>query len=94
MIMILAVAAMVMGAMAPASADDAACVDGGIFTATDWDNHGSHVTGGYATPGTPGAVQGGPAHFAGGASPGATFCNQHGSADVTFEVPGNGPPTP
>lgn len=42
-----------------------------------WKNHGEHVTADYATPGSPGGANGGPAHFGEhpvGASPGATFC--------------------
>ena len=81
LVIMLAVVAMMMGAMAPASAGDAACVDGGIFAATDWVNHGSHIAGAGGYVDTFGSAGGGlPAHFDGGVSPGATFCNQHGSS--------------
>ena len=93
LIIMLTVVAMVMGAMAPASAGDAACVNGGIFAATDWDNHGSHITGNYVNPGDPGPAEGArgrPAHFGGGPgdpTPGATFCNQHGQGGTNAANP-------
>jgi len=86
--MILAVVAMVMGAMAPASAagDKAACSDGGIYVpaqGSGWDNHGSHITGDYVHPASDGGgpadgAKGHPAHSGSGLTPGATFCNQNG----------------
>ncbi len=76
LIIMLAVVAMMMGAMAPASASDAACVDGG--PTSDWDNHGSHILDQYIGGDDGNAGGGKPAHFGPGATPGATFCNQHG----------------
>ena len=61
---------------------------GGIFA-----NHGDHVTTAYATPGDPGAVSGGPAHFTNDFSPGASFC-EPGKAGESQALPNlsGGPP--
>ncbi len=94
LIIMLAVVAMMMGAMAPASAGEAACFDGGIFApGVGWDNHGSHITGNYVNPGDAGPAEGArgrPAHFGGDPgdpTPGATFCNQHGQGGANAANP-------
>ncbi len=90
MVMMLVVVVMVMGAMAPASASDPACVDGGSFGAQDWDNHGSHITGDYVGGPDGNAGGGKPAHFGGSGddpTPGATFCNQHGQGGANAAHP-------
>ena len=84
MVMMLAVVAMVMGVMAPASADEAAC-SGAALPNGVIDNHGQHITRDYVndadtTPGdpTPPGVRGRASHSGSGLTPGSTFCNQHG----------------
>ena len=79
--MILAVVAMVMGVMAPASAGEPTCAGEDLGNGPIV-NHGEHATEDYATPGVPGAVHGGPGHFGVAATPGATFCNQHGDNEA------------
>ena len=80
LVMMLVVVAMMMGAMAPASASEAACsgFSGPIPVIV---NHGEHITRNYVI-GTGSAGGGLPAHFGdnpGDPTPGATFCNTHGS---------------
>ena len=85
LIMMLAVVAMVMGAMAPASAGAPQCSDVGGFA-----NHGDHITSDYVNPGGPGPAEGArgrPAHFTVPATPGATFCGTHGQGGDNANQP-------
>ena len=85
LVMILAVVAMVMGAMAPASAGGTACAG---WNGTGWANHGSHITGDYVGGSDGNAGGGAPAHFHAEAfTPGATFCNQHGQGGARAASP-------
>ncbi len=84
-VMILAVAAMLMGAMAPASATDAHCagIDTGDHVLV---NHGDHITGDYVNNG--GAGGGVPAHFGTAeTTPGASFCDTHGQGAANAASP-------
>jgi hypothetical protein len=79
MITVLAIAAVMLlatASMAVAGGDKAACND---YDSSGWSNHGSHILEHYVGGEDGNAGGGKPAHFGLGASPGATFCNQHGS---------------
>ena len=93
-IMAIAMALTVMTASV-ALAEGPSCVDANPTGTNVLDNHGDHITGDYVGDGDgsgigPG-VRGRAAHFGGGASPGATFCNQHGTA-TPGDVPALPPP--
>lgn len=92
--MILAVVAMVMGVMAPASATEPACAD---FDGSGWETHGTgHIVGQYIATSGNASIHGehtNPAHFNSEAPPGATFCNQHGKAAPDPVTPPDTRPT-